>query len=209
VLCSIDWSVFRTILGANIIQCQTEIYFPGNLQPFWWIPICSLFDLEMNGPDVIAMYCTRFQQILIGEREKNLKPEVSIEDKRIKKKYGHISIKFFITPVLSCYCSSHYVLERIRMVRSDKVALKLLARWPPAIVITFVSFFWRWWNPNLNTGFNGWWTRITWISDPKDCPGPLRLYLQWLALSFFLSWVVNTQLNPWTKWVVGTHLIII
>jgi len=50
----------------------------------------------MNGPDVIGMYCTRFQQILVGERGKNLKHEISIEDKAIKKKYGNFSIRFFI-----------------------------------------------------------------------------------------------------------------
>jgi len=31
--------------------------------------------------------------------------------------------------------------------------------------------------------------------------------LLFAAMLFFLSWVTNTQLNHWTRWVVSTHII--
>ena len=69
----------------------------------------SLFNLEMNGPDIVADGCTHFPQLFVWERRGKLKLELKLakELRRIPHKYAmvHICVGpgfFFQTPFPTC-----------------------------------------------------------------------------------------------------------
>ena len=68
----------------------------------------SLFNLEMNGPEVVVEGCTHFPELLVWERKEKLKLVMKLgkDLKRIPHKYGHICVRFFLTPSPTSPCSA-------------------------------------------------------------------------------------------------------
>jgi hypothetical protein len=70
-------------------------------------------------------------------------------------------------------------------------------------LLSCLSSFLGWWILNVMAEMSGNWTRVVFVKHilPHIIPTQISFFY------IFLSWVRNTQLIHWTKWVVRTQII--